>query len=169
VSSEEDPSAIPLELDPERQRLTGWTAHGNLPIDVPVISQIADDLWQGGVVNGFILPWHIQHLVSLYWVESYRVQHGISSCLSVRMYDSLEQSFEQVDAIARWVNTCRQTGPVLVHCQAGLNRSGLVVARAMILAGDVGGPFEAISRIRSKRSPACLCNPAFEEWLLSEP
>ena len=66
-------------------------------------------------------------------------------------------------AIATWVNTCRETAPTLVHCQAGLNRSSLVAARALVLGGRT--PDEAITLIRRKRSPACLCNPAFERWL----
>ena len=79
------------------------------------------------------------------------------------MYDSEDQALEQVEAIARWVNACRETGPVLVHCQAGLNRSSLVVARALMLAGKSAE--DAISTLREKRSPACLCNHAFEEYL----
>jgi protein-tyrosine phosphatase len=52
---------------------------------------------------------------------------------------------------------------VLVHCQAGLNRSGVVVARALMADGM--SAVEAVSLIRERRSPACLCNPAFERWL----
>jgi protein-tyrosine phosphatase len=80
------------------------------------------------------------------------------------MLDNLDQGFEQIDAIARWINEARQSGTVLVHCQAGLNRSSLVTARALMLAGM--SATEAINRIRQQRSPACLCNKAFEKWLL---
>jgi hypothetical protein len=62
-----------------------------------------------------------------------------------------------------WVNLCRTTGPVLVHCQAGLNRSSLVAARALMLDGRTAG--DAIRTVREKRSPACLCNRAFEDYL----
>jgi protein-tyrosine phosphatase len=51
----------------------------------------------------------------------------------------------------------------LVHCQAGLNRSGVVVAYALMLNGMSAA--EAIARIRERRSPAVLCNPQFERWL----
>jgi hypothetical protein len=61
------------------------------------------------------------------------------------------------------VTARRKTGPCLVHCQAGLNRSSLVVARVLMLEGATAD--EAIGLLREKRSPACLCNPAFEEWL----
>ena len=89
--------------------------------------------------------------------------HEVRSVLSVRMYDSESQGFDQVNAIATWVNVCRLDGPTLVHCQAGLNRSGLVAARALMLEGMSGS--EAIALLREKRSSAVLCNPSFEEWL----
>ena len=88
-------------------------------------------------------------MVSLYPWEGYTLRHEIDSQLVVEMYDSLDQGFDQVDAIARWVNECRKSGPVLVHCQAGLNRSGLVVARALVLAGDVADGAEAVRFLTS--------------------
>ena len=54
--------------------------------------------------------------------------------------------------------------PVLVHCQAGLNRSSLVAARALMFEGRPA--VDAIAVVRKRRSPACLCNQAFEEYLL---
>ena len=83
------------------------------------------------------------------------------------MYDSLDQAYGQVDAIAAWVNAGRRSAPTLVHCQAGLNRSSLVAARALMLEGRSAD--EAITLIREQRSPACLCNPAFERWLREQP
>jgi len=60
----------------------------------------------------------------------------------------------------RWASGDR----VLVRCQAGLNRSGLVTSLILIAAG---WPAEgAISRIRSVRSPHALSNPHFERWLI---
>ena len=54
---------------------------------------------------------------------------------------------------------------VLVRCQAGLNRSGLVLALVLIREGY--DPAEAIELIRSQRGGAALCNSIFERWLLS--
>lgn len=163
-----DPTAIDIELDPMRQHLVGITAHKHLPFDVPVISEIAANLWQGGCRDGLVLPGFVTHVVSLYPWEQYDIRHRIDSEMYVRMYDSVEQGFEQVDALAAWVNVCRETGPVLVHCQVGLNRSSLVAARAMVLSGEAD-PAGAVAVLRERRSPACLCNEAFEDWLLSEP
>jgi protein-tyrosine phosphatase len=143
--------------------MRGIAYHGNTPFDVPFISHIVGNLWQGGCQDGLVLPPEIVHLVSLYPWEAYTATHELRSVLTVRMYDSTDQSFGQVDDIAGWVLSCAEDGPTLVHCQAGLNRSSLVATRALILSGLP--PDAAIELIREKRSPACLCNPAFEEWL----
>jgi protein-tyrosine phosphatase len=158
-----DPTKIDIKFDPTSKRMVGIARHGNTPFDVPFISQIGYNLWQGGCENGLVLPTFIKHLVSLYPWEHYTIKHELSSAMSVTMYDSLEQNTEEVDAIATWVNVCRKTAPVLVHCQAGLNRSSLVAARALMLSGKSAD--EAIKILREKRSPACLCNPAFEQYL----
>lgn len=121
-----DPTRIEIRFDPQVARMTGRAYHGNTPFDVPFISEIAPNLWQGGCETGLVLPDFVEHVVSLYPWESYTVNHNLSSRLEVRMYDSTDQEFDQVDGLAFWVNLCRQTGPVLVHCQAGLNRSSLV-------------------------------------------
>jgi len=160
-----DPTKIDIQFDPTVHRMKGIARHGNTPFDVPFISQIDDTLWQGGCQNGLILPSFIQNIISLYPWEAYTVNHELESSLAVVMYDSLDQAFEQIDAIANWINVCRKNGPTLVHCQAGLNRSSLVTARALMLDGMSAD--EAIKTLRDARSPACLCNPAFEKWLRS--
>jgi protein-tyrosine phosphatase len=158
-----DPTAIKIDFNPTVQRIKGVTLHGSAAFDVPLISEIAPNLWQGGCEDGVILPDFIKHLVSLYPWESYNVRHELHSALLVRMYDSDDQTFEQIEELARWVNLCRTTGPVLVHCQAGLNRSSLVAARALMLEGMSAD--DVIRTVREKRSPACLCNRAFEDYL----
>lgn len=162
-----DPTRIDIAVDPQRQRLIGVSAHGLRHFDVPYISEIVPGLWLGGCEDGPVLPGFIKHLVSLYPWESYTVNHELDSALEVRMYDSLDQTFHQVDGISQWVNECRPSGPVLVHCQAGLNRSSLVVTRALVLDGMP--VLEAIALVRQKRSPVCLCNPSFEQWLVDRP
>lgn len=67
--------------------------------------------------------------------------------------------------MADYVNLCRATGPTLVHCQQGWNRSGLIVALALIRAGME--PAAAIALIREKRQPECLSNQVFHDWLLT--
>ena len=55
---------------------------------------------------------------------------------------------------------------VLIRCQAGLNRSGLVTA--LVLIKDGYSAKDAIALMRDKRSKDVLMNPLFEEWLLSK-
>lgn len=159
-----DPTAFEFEVDPIAVRMRGRAAHGNTPFDVPFISEIVPGLWQGGCRDGLVLPDAINHVVSLYPWEQYETYgETCRSMTQVYMYDSTRQDPGMVDGIAQWVNTLRKDGTVLVHCQAGLNRSSLIVARALILEGMEADA--AIALIRKQRSSACLCNPAFESWL----
>lgn len=162
---ENDHTKIPIEFNPQVQRMRGTTRIGNHDFDVPFISELAPNLWQGGCQNGLILPTHINYVVSLYPWERYTINHKTRGELYVRMYDDPEQALDQIVDIARTVNKWRKKGQVLVHCQAGLNRSSVVAAAALILEGAT--PAEAIAMIREKRSPACLCNAGFESWLLN--
>jgi Dual specificity phosphatase, catalytic domain len=52
---------------------------------------------------------------------------------------------------------------VLVRCQAGWNRSGLITALVLLLDGKT--PDEAIKLLRERRSPNALCNQDFVRWL----
>lgn len=160
-----DHTRIDLITDPLKKRMVGRTLHGGVDFDVPYMTQIADNLWQGGCEQGLVLPSHINYLVSLYPWERYQINHKMRAELYVRMYDDPAQSLEQIDDIALQVHKWRQKGQVLVHCQAGLNRSSVVVVRALMFAGM--GVDEAINLVREKRSPACLCNAGFENWLRS--
>jgi Dual specificity phosphatase, catalytic domain len=55
---------------------------------------------------------------------------------------------------------------VLVHCSAGLNRSGVVAARALMFMGVPVA--EAIAKVRSARGPDALSNRDFVAWLHEE-
>ena len=55
---------------------------------------------------------------------------------------------------------------VLIRCQAGWNRSGLITALVLIHFGYT--PEDAIALIREKRSPHALCNDYFERWIRQE-
>jgi Dual specificity phosphatase, catalytic domain len=52
---------------------------------------------------------------------------------------------------------------VLVRCQAGLNRSGLVMALVLIREGYT--PEQAVELIRQNRGDIALCNDTFVRWL----
>ncbi|MFE6966901.1 dual specificity protein phosphatase family protein [Agromyces sp. NPDC057679] len=165
-----DPTAYELGgdssvTDPRIRRLNAWANHGAFHLTMPFMTQVAENLWHGGVERGLILPEFIEYKLSLYQWKDYWIGHELKESREVEMYDSLDQGFEQIQELAEWVNERRLEGPVFVHCQAGLNRSSLVVAAALIGLGDVKNGEEAIELIRAKRDPACLCNPAFEAWV----
>jgi predicted protein tyrosine phosphatase len=54
---------------------------------------------------------------------------------------------------------------VLIRCQAGINRSGLVTALVLIREGH--SPADAVRLIRDNRCEAALSNSRFEEYLLN--
>jgi len=56
---------------------------------------------------------------------------------------------------------------VLVRCQAGMNRSGLVTALILMKEGYTAD--EAITLIRTKRHPNALFNKSFVNWLRKQP
>lgn len=166
MTNNEDPTKIDIQFDPLQRRMVGTAYHGNTPFDVPFISQITDKLWQGGCQDGMIVPDFIDVIVSLYPWEKYK-KNGNQIRVEYRLYDSIDQGFEQIEEIAQQVNRYLDADKtVLVHCQAGLNRSSLVAAKALMLQGMTGK--EALDLLREKRSPACLCNPAFEDYILGK-
>jgi len=74
--------------------------------------------------------------------------------------DELEQVRETAEHVAAAVLDDRK---VLVRCQAGLNRSGLIVALALSHLGY--RPNDAISQIRRRRSPDALFNRHFVGYI----
>ena len=69
--------------------------------------------------------------------------------------------------IAQWGHKKWLSGErVLIRCQAGLNRSGLITALILLLEGM--SPEQAITQIRHKRSPVALFNKAYVDWILTE-
>lgn len=61
---------------------------------------------------------------------------------------------------------CWDAGPTLVHCKAGLNRSGLICALLLVDRGIE--PAKAIAHLREHRSPYVLSNPVFENFVLRQ-
>jgi hypothetical protein len=55
---------------------------------------------------------------------------------------------------------------VFVFCGAGLNRSGLIVARTLMFRGF--SPVESIQEVRRARGPMALSNGGFVTWLMAE-
>lgn len=172
-----------VELGPEfeHHRIRGYVPHAqarglNPNLDVPLISHVIDglpgSLWQGGCVDSDArfrlepvrLPDGFDFVLSLYpWGLQYELPEGCEREV-VTMYDSLDQGFEQVDELADGLAARLRAGEtVLVHCQAGLNRSGLLAARTLTKLGKT--PAESVALLRESRCPLVLCNEAFENWI----
>lgn len=133
----------------------------------PLITHIEDNLYVGGCTDGFVLDDSWQTVISLYKRERYALGPKTER-IEVTMYDAGEVPDEtQLHELAEAVNDAlARGGKVLVHCQAGLNRSNLVTALALIKRGRT--PEDAIALLREKRSPVVLCNQSFENWLLRQ-
>lgn len=154
-----------MKADLDSHHIEGIARHGNTPFSVPLISHIAGNLYQGGCIDGVPLPEGIVHVVSLYQSEAYRPHDGIQTYLGVKMFDAADLPDEQLLwTVAQHVHRCCALGPTLVHCQAGLNRSGMISALALVLYGKT--PSEAVALLRERRCPAVLCNPTFEAFVL---
>jgi hypothetical protein len=146
--------------------------------DSDLWSEVLPGLWQGGTDDNdtlgdfvafssktpFITPEHFDAVVTLYqyanpvdWlVKEYRY------CI----YDSDIEHFDQealFEAVKfaheQWVNGKR----VLIRCQAGLNRSGLVTALVLIRSGFTA--LEAVTLIRENRNGYALFNDEFVKFL----
>ena len=57
----------------------------------------------------------------------------------------------------------RDRRQVLVRCSGGLNRSGVVIAEALVQLGH--SPCDAIDLVREARGPWALTNPGFVAYL----
>lgn len=133
---------------------------------MPLVSHIEGNLYTGGCLDGVRLSDDYSWVVSLYPWEKYRLGPNTQR-VEVEMYDhdgmpDLTVLHETADLVVDRLNA----GKVLVHCQAGLNRSGLVAALALIKMGR--SPRQAIDLLREKRGPVVLCNRTFVRWLMTQ-
>ncbi len=138
-------------------------------------SEILPRLWQGGTHDFDTLEFPKEYPI---WnsekqfdsvVTLYAIAHPVGWGIAERRYgfpDStlLDKDIPEIHTVADWAYEQWKSGKkVLIRCQAGWNRSGLVTA--LVLIKDGMSPSEAIALIRSKRSPYALCNQHFVEYL----
>ena len=152
------------QTDLTSHHIEGISLHGDVPSGIPLFSHIEGNLWMGGCPVRSV-PEEFKYILSLYPWEPYTLAE-FQIRTEARLQDVLTiPDEEQLYTLARCVNAYKRQGVTLVHCQAGLNRSGVISALALIEEGMKA--VDAISLLRTKRSPAVLCNQTFEKWLLT--
>lgn len=139
---------------------------GYIPVDMPLVSNIDGNLWMGGCRDNVRLPDDFKYVVSLYPWGKYKLGDDTQR-VEWEMYDSGDvPSWTLLQEIVDRVIHFTDRGQTLVHCQAGMNRSGLITALTIIRRGWT--PTEAIALLRARRGPAVLSNRHFAEWLLTQ-
>lgn len=163
-----------LTADFETHYIEGFVPHAERSgldpnLRVELISHVDGNLWQGGCRDGVTLPSDFQRVLSLYKWEEYILPPGCER-VTVTMYDAAEEpDLREIAELAALVNGWLDKGyKTLVHCQAGLNRSGLLAAATLMQRGTHNAD-EAIKLLREKRCDLVLCNRSFDEWLRGLP
>jgi hypothetical protein len=143
--------------------VSGWWRDDDAEADLAAATLVADNLYLGcQPVHGFPVP----PLLVVNCDDSRFYDEPGCAYLHLPFYDGEElPDLDRLHAAAALVNECRLLGPVFVHCRFGLNRSALLVATALILAGETPG--EAISCLRARRHAKVLSNRPFREHLLN--
>lgn len=160
------------ELDEELKALVEAHHSSNVRIPDSPWDEVIPGLWLGGSERGFpggtfgavisVYDWH-KHRGR--WLPKEGVPHVV-----VPFYDSEHDDPEEwewlvhylVEQIRFW--RVNQGRTVLVRCQAGLNRSALVVA-AYLIQEKGYAPRDAIAHLRKVRDENVLFNNTFREWL----
>ncbi|MER7752612.1 protein phosphatase [Kitasatospora sp. NPDC097643] len=136
-------------------------------------SEIVPRLWMGGhqwtdsagTPQPAVVGSEFDLVVSLFSQPGHgpdpQVRHLVSEFPDGRL---TTEQIRTVQELARTTADAVRDGlTVLVRCQSGYNRSGLVVAQTLIETGLTAA--EAVELIRLKRSPWALANPTFEQYL----
>ena len=139
-------------------------------------SEILPGLWQGGTDDHDVIgaPGHSPNRVTSTHFDSVYTLYARANAASWNVkeirfgfadgdmsdFDAERDLYFAVrEAHADWKAGKR----VLVRCQAGLNRSGLLMALVLIRDGHT--PEQAVELIRQNRGEIALCNDIFVRWL----
>ncbi|GAA4744273.1 dual specificity protein phosphatase family protein [Nocardioides endophyticus] len=147
----------------------------SMPLCADPWNEVVPGLFQGGhdvrsqSGTACVVDDEFDLVVSLTTREGYGPAAGVEHVV-LRLADAAidPATAVRVDEAARRVAAAVRGGSsVLVRCSGGLNRSGLVVASALIELGRT--PDEAISLVREARGPWALTNPGFVAHLRGLP
>ncbi len=152
-----------IDVSPETYPWQGIAAHGSTPFSCMLVTQIEGNLWMGGCIDGLKLSDDFDYVLSLYPWEKYRLGPNTVR-FEITAYDAEVGEDDWIwQAVDKGVEYVKQ-GKTLIHCQAGLNRSGLVTALVLNKAFGYSLP-EAIEILRDRRTTGVLCNQHFVDYL----
>ena len=139
----------------------------------PASTEVVPGLWQGGTDDDWphgipLLPdgRFVFDVVVTLFEDAPPVPEDVEEFRwHINDADLLDEDIPHLRRIAeaaheRWT----EGSSVLVRCQAGINRSGLMTA--LIIMQDGITAKAAIQAVREARGPMALSNPSFEYWLL---
>lgn len=151
--------------DLKSQPITGYDHSGNY-INLELISHIVDNLYVGGHDRRVDLGDFFSHVFSFYVFEDPMRTAESTVHEGFHMYDSHGDVDVDTleDAVPKIVKALEAGGNVLVHCQAGINRSNLAATLALMKWKGLTAR-EAIDMLREKRDNVVLSNASFYNYL----
>ncbi len=147
----------------------------SMPLCADPWNEVVPGLFQGGhdvrsqSRSACVVGDEFDLVVSLVTREGYGPAAGVEHVV-LRLADASVDpaTAVRVDQVAaRVADAVRDGGRVLVRCSGGLNRSGLVVATALVRMGRT--PDQSIDAVRAARGPWALTNPGFVQHLRGLP
>jgi protein-tyrosine phosphatase len=145
----------------------------------PLWSEVLPNLWQGGTAgndeiiygtpdpNARITKADFDTVITMYAYAQAADWHVRELRYGIYDSDMKDFDYEELFELVRSAHKDWLKGKkVLIRCQAGWNRSGLITALVLIRHGMPAQ--EAIDLIRQTRSPHALCNDDFVGFLLKQ-
>lgn len=143
---------------------------------IPLYSKILPNLYMGGTHRDDLGAQDdgvtSEHLIGFDAVVSLDASSKpAGSEVNEKRYSLIDGDLNGPDAanlveVANWAHQHWKSGSnTLIRCHFGMNRSGLVTT--LVLMKEGYSATDAIALIREKRSPRCIDNRYFENWLKS--
>jgi hypothetical protein len=142
-------------------------------------SEVLPNLWQGGTAGNDemfygkpeptarITKADFDTVITMYGYAQPADWHVRELRYGIYDSDMNDFDYEELFELVRSAHMDWQKGKkVLIRCQAGWNRSGLITA--LVLIRDGMPARQAIDLIRDTRSPHALCNKTFVQFLLTQ-
>lgn len=128
-------------------------------------TEIVEDLWVGQHPFGEDVS-EFRYIFCFNPRPQYNI-HNWQTVITAPFDDCSDMPPEDfLNELGDMVAACSKKGKTLVHCTAGVNRSAMIAALALIKRG--WSPEAAIKQLRDKRGKWLLFNKSFEQWLLEQ-